>query len=239
LNHHREWQEIVKRDFNHPSIIMWTPFNETIRGANADLEIHRRAIYNIMDITHALDPTRPVHSVSGFVQVYTDIYSDHNYHQDGELLKKNYAGLTPESSWKQDYTAGAGITVQYDGQPFFVAEYSGTFWDTKEIIPDDPDKWGYGKGIRTEIEAKMKANRWIKTSEKPTPKTIEDAIEDQTQAILNHPFISGFCFCQLTDTEGEVNGIYTYDRKLKFNTSRLREIFGAPAAILKNNFLEK
>jgi beta-galactosidase/beta-glucuronidase len=232
LNHHREWQEIVKRDFNHPSIIMWTPFNETIKGANADLEIHRRAIYNIMDITHALDQTRPVHSVSGFVQVYTDIYSDHNYHQDGELLRKNYAGLTPESSWKQDYTAGAALTVPYDGQPFFVAEYSGTFWDTKEIIPDDPDKWGYGKGIRTEIETKMKANRWLRTTVKPTPKTIEDAIQDQTQAILNHPYITGFCFCQLTDTEGEVNGIYTYDRKPKFNASRLREIFGAPAAIL-------
>ena len=33
-----------KKGFNHPSIIMWTPFNETIKGANADLEIHRRFI---------------------------------------------------------------------------------------------------------------------------------------------------------------------------------------------------
>ena len=232
LNHQREWREVVLRDFNHPSIIMWTPFNETIRGAKEDMEMHRRTIYNIMDVTHALDPTRPVHSVSGFVQVYTDIYSDHNYHQDGALLKKNYANLTPESAWRQDYTSGAGLSVPYDGQPFFVAEYSGTFWDTKEIIPDDPDKWGYGKGVRTEIQTKLAANRWIRTPSKPTTKTIEDAIENQTQAILNHPYITGFCFCQLTDTEGEVNGVYTYDRKLKFNALRLREIFGAPAAIL-------
>lgn len=64
---------------------------------------------------------------------------------------------------------------------------------------------------------------------------IEDAIEKQTQAILANPYISGFCFCQFVDVEGEVNGIYTYDRELKFDAARLREIFGAPAAIEKHN----
>jgi len=35
----------------------------------------------------------------------------------------------------------------------------------------------------------------------------------------------------LTDIEGEVNGIYTYDRKPKFNIERLKKIFGAMAKI--------
>lgn len=47
----------------------------------------------------------------------------------------------------------------------------------------------------------------------------------------NHPHISGFCYTELYDIEQELNGVYTYDRKLKFNVERLREIFGAPAAI--------
>lgn len=25
----REWQEILDRDYNHPSIVVWTPFNES------------------------------------------------------------------------------------------------------------------------------------------------------------------------------------------------------------------
>jgi beta-galactosidase/beta-glucuronidase len=233
FNHQREWREIVLRDLNHPSIIAWTPFNETIGGARKDMEIHRRTIYDIMDLTRTLDPTRPVHSVSGYVQVQTDIYSDHNYHQDAELLKRNYAELTPESSWQENYTVAAGLSVPYEGQPFFVAEYSGTFWDTQETIPDDADKWGYGKGVRTEIENKLAANRWVRTAFKPTSETIEDAIGKQTQAILGHAHISGFCFTQLTDIEGEVNGIYTYDRKLKFDTQRMRKIFSAPAMIEK------
>lgn len=46
-----------------------------------------------------------------------------------------------------------------------------------------------------------------------------------------HPNIAGFTYTQLTDVEQEVNGIYTYNRKAKFNIKRLKGIFGAPAAI--------
>lgn len=45
----------------------------------------------------------------------------------------------------------------------------------------------------------------------------------------------GYCYTQLTDVEQEVNGIYTYDRKLKFNAERLKKFFGAPAAIETSN----
>jgi len=38
----------------------------------------------------------------------------------------------------------------------------------------------------------------------------------------------------LTDVEQEQNGIYTYDRRLKFDAERLRKAFGAPAAIEKS-----
>tara|TARA_B100001146_G_C15922324_1_gene323584 strand:- start:254 stop:508 length:255 start_codon:yes stop_codon:yes gene_type:complete len=73
------------------------------------------------------------------------------------------------------------------------------------------------------------AGRWW-TEEKPTAETIEDAIEAMTQYFLNHPHMAGCCLRQLTDVEGEFNGIYTDDRKLKFHPVRLKEIFGkAPA----------
>jgi hypothetical protein len=49
-----------------------------------------------------------------------------------------------------------------------------------------------------------------------------------------HPEIAGYCYTQLTDVEQEVNGVYTYDRKLKFDTARLKKYFGAPAAIEKS-----
>jgi hypothetical protein len=95
-----------------------------------------------------------------------------------------------------------------------VDEYGGTYW-TKERI-EQPEKagqrrgnWGYGKSAEQ----------------------VEDRIKALTDVLLKHPNIAGFTYTQLTDVEQEVNGIYTYDRKAKFNIKRLKGIFGAPAAI--------
>src|ERR1019366_3350735 len=35
---------------------------------------------------------------------------------------------------------------------------------------------------------------------------------------------AGLCYTQLTDVEQEINGLMTYDRKLKFDAQKLREI---------------
>lgn len=45
------------------------------------------------------------------------------------------------------------------------------------------------------------------------------------------PHIGGYCFTQLTDVEQEQNGLFFYDREPKFDTVRLKQIFGkAPTA---------
>jgi hypothetical protein len=41
----------------------------------------------------------------------------------------------------------------------------------------------------------------------------------------------GYCYTQLTDVFQEQNGIYTFDRKHKFDLPRLRTIQGRTAAI--------
>ena len=43
----------------------------------------------------------------------------------------------------------------------------------------------------------------------------------------------GFCYTQLTDVEQEQNGLYTYDRKAKFDPAVIAEINRRPAAIEK------
>jgi len=43
--------------------------------------------------------------------------------------------------------------------------------------------------------------------------------------------MGGLCYTQLTDVEQEVNGLYTYDRRPKFDVEIFREILSQPAAI--------
>ena len=210
-NHQREWREVVMRDRNHPSIVAWTPFNETVGAARSRFETHRRAVKETVDLTRALDPTRPINDCSGYVHVETDIFTVHDYDQNPETFRARYASVAPGG---QDvFVRFPAISAPYEGQPYSVDEYGGTFW-TKEHADKEPagtgrSQWGYGK----------------------TAEQVEELIGELTLVLTGHPNIAGYCYTQLTDIEQEVNGVYTYDRKPKFNTERLKKFFGAPAAI--------
>ena len=41
------------------------------------------------------------------------------------------------------------------------------------------------------------------------------------QLLAQLPFVSGFCYTQLTDIEQEINGLMTYDRKPKIDPERV------------------
>ena len=214
-NQQREWREIVQRDLNHPSILAWTPYNETRRGATNHFEAHRRAVQETYDLTRALDPSRPCHDTSGYVHVCTDIYTVHDYEQDPVKFKATYAPVSPDD-WENTPIRFPELNVPYQGQPYVVDEYGGTWWDPNAVETEqDADRkssWGYGKRP-TDIEE------------------VYHRIEKLTAILLNHPNIAGYCYTQLTDIEQEQNGIYTYDRREKFDAKRLKKYFGASAAI--------
>ncbi len=210
LNHHREWREVVMRDLNHPSIVAWTPFNETMGAAQSVTEVHRRALSEVVELTHQLDPTRPVNDASGYVHVETDIYTLHDYEQDPEAFGKKYATASSEPGANAELLRSK-LDAPYAGQPLVVDEYGGTWW-REEAPTEGQGSWGYG-------------NR---------PKSIDEVyarIEGLTAVLTGNPNIAGFTYTQLTDVEQEQNGIYTYERKLKFDAQRLKKAFQAPAAI--------
>jgi len=211
-----EWRQEIIRDMNHPSIIAWTPTNETSGRALQDVARHARWLTDLYDQTKALDPTRPVNDASGYTHIKTDLFTIHDYDQDPQTFIDRYEGLDPD----RPETAHIGtphqapeLSVPYKGEPYIIDEYGGTFWLPE--YSNEPERgsgrsqWGYGK----------------------TKEQVENLIEELTKVILNNPNISGFTYTQLTDVQQEVNGIYTFHRGVKFDTERLKEIFGAPAAI--------
>jgi beta-galactosidase/beta-glucuronidase len=194
-----EWREILERDRNHPSIIAWTPFNET-RSA-CDLNLHRRLHRDAYALCQALDPTRPVNDASGYVHVKTDLWTVHTYEQDPGKLD---AQLTPTSAGV--FRNFPDREAPYEGQPYLVDEFGGIKWIPEGRRAWADNTWGYGEG----------------------PKSAEEfyaRLEGQVRAILGQKHIVGYCYTQLTDVEQEQNGIYNYDRTDKFDMKRIAAIF--------------
>lgn len=201
----REWSEALARDFNHPSIIGWCPFNERW-GEN-----YPGVIESIFNLTRAFDPTRLViDSSGGYHLVVPDVYDSHNYEQNVAKFKEAYDGLllTPP---KVLVNGDPRRNTAYKGQPYFVSEYGGIWWNPGQA---DEKAWGYGE----------------------RPKTADEFLQryrDLTEALLFNPKVAGFCYTQLYDIEQEVNGLYTFDRQPKFDPSFFFKVNQQPAAIEK------
>lgn len=193
-----EWCENVVRERNHPSIVTWTPFNETWSPSQVQ---YPRFVQDIYNLTKSIDPTRPVNDASGDTHVVTDLWTVHNYEQNpGKLAQL----LTPDSDGNvfTNYTKYPFAT--YAGQPYLIDEFGGMMWNP------DRDKnqpaWGYGEA----------------------PKEMDDfynRLEGLVDAILSRDNVWGYCYTQLTDVEQERNGIYYYSRSAKFDMKRIHAIF--------------
>lgn len=135
-----EWLEIIERDFNHPSIIGWCPYNETWdrNGRVQDDDVIR----TVYDVTKAIDRTRPCIDTSGAYHVKTDIFDVHDYEQNPDVFKSHYENLVTNGK-----IFDAHLKRQtYRGEPLFVSEYGGILWNGNE------KGWGYGSAPKTEEE---------------------------------------------------------------------------------------
>ena len=93
-----EWAELVERDRNHPSLVTWTPFNETWGCQNTG--VYSRFVRDVYNVTKAIDPTRPVNDASGDGHVLTDIWSVHNYERDSLRLIEQFTFRPGEEPYR-------------------------------------------------------------------------------------------------------------------------------------------
>ena len=193
-----EWSEVVVRDRNHPSLVTWTPLNETWSSRDGEYTRFVRDIYNV---TKAIDPTRPVNDASGDDHVVTDIWTVHNYEADGNKLFEQLKFVEGKEPYRN--TRNKPFLAVYEGQPYMVDEFGGIGWMSLE---ERKDSWGYGGLPQTEEE-------------------FYSRLEGQIKALKASEHVVGFCYTQLTDVEQEKNGIYYYDRRPKLDMKRIKAIF--------------
>ncbi|KAI1436768.1 glycoside hydrolase family 2 protein [Xylaria sp. CBS 124048] len=214
----QEWAEAVKRDINHPSVITWTPVNESWAYPNLKDSVEQRDhVRSLYYLTKSLDPTRPVNDNCGWEHVLTDLSTFHDY-SDAPTLSKSCATLekTLERDWagRPMFVGPIGdkdpATKHRPGAPVICTEFAGVNIGSKggELQPQGGGgDWGY----TTASDASDLLKR----------------IEALVQAVIQGSHCTGFVYTQLTDVEQEVNGVYSFDRKEKIPAAEVKKIFDA------------
>ncbi len=197
-----EWLEVLDRDYSHPSIVGWCPLNETPVNRSAEIQ---RQIYRL---TKQIDPTRPCIDTSGYTHAeLTDVYDVHDYEQNPNKLASHFVDRLP-SQYELDFPPDKPIEPRPQ-RPYLNSEYGGIRWDVGQTAEN---AWGYGDSPKTEEEFLTR-------------------YKGLTEVLLAHPKMCGFCYTQLTDVEQEVNGLYTYHRKPKFDPAVIYAVNSQKAAI--------
>ncbi|HET9871829.1 MAG TPA: beta-glucuronidase [Propionibacteriaceae bacterium] len=117
--HAQAIRELIARDKNHPSVVLWSIANEP----ESDTEAAENYFRPLFDVARDADPTRPV----GFVNVMLAPHGACRVSQFADVLMLNrYYGWyvntgdlpAAELAWEAELTAWAG-----DGKPIIITEY--------------------------------------------------------------------------------------------------------------------
>jgi beta-galactosidase/beta-glucuronidase len=201
----REWLEAVARDYNHPSIIIWAPINESWGVPNLRDPRQQNHLKSLYTLTRALDPTRLVIDNEGWEHTdMTDLFAIHDYARTGDLLLEKYKDAgKPEVGVPPNARVSVLPGYKYNGSPLYLSEFGGIAY----IFPGSQvpkEAWGYS-GVEKSADAAL------------------ERLKSIYSAIARLPF-AGICYTQLTDVEQEINGLMTYDRKLKFEPKAIEEL---------------
>jgi len=214
-----QWLEVLERDYSHPSIVGWCPLNETAQPIPDEIPGLDDVTKAMFLATKAMDTTRPVLDTSGYSHRVSvaDVYDCHDYQQDPAKFKENQAGLADGKPFTNG-PADRPWSIHYRGQPYFVSEFGGIWWNAELAAAaaaqkgGRQDSWGYGERVKDLEEFYVR-------------------FEGLCGVLLDDPDMFAYCYTQLTDVYQEQNGIYHFDRSPKFDMARINAAQTKKAAI--------
>lgn len=199
-----EWTEVIDRDYSHPCIIVWVPFNESWGVPDLPEKVtHQHCVQAMYHLTKTLDPTRPVVGNDGWEATTTDIVGIHDYDGSPHRLLERYGPRADLDDLFRLRRPGGRLLVleghPHRGQPIVLTEFGGI---AIRSAGSEPDVWGYTlSDDHTDLE-----QRYVSL----------------LRGVSKIELFAGFCYTQLTDTFQEANGLLTADRRPKIPLDRIR-----------------
>lgn len=195
----REWTEVIERDYSHPCVIVWVPFNESwgVPELTA-IGKQRHAVEALYHLTKTLDSTRPVIGNDGWESSATDIIGIHDYDANTEHMRQRYGPeIKADQLFDRRRPGGRILTLDgfpHRGQPIMLTEFGGVAFNK---CPQDGVKQAWGYTVAEDED------------------TFRAMYTDLLHTVIHTALFAGFCYTQFADTFQEVNGLLCADRTPK------------------------
>lgn len=201
----REWSEVIDRDYSHPCIIVWVPFNESWGVPNlTSMQAHRNAVEALYHLTRTLDPTRPVIGNDGWEASATDILGIHDYDCNPKSLAQRYATSHTQELFDRRRPGGRILTLDgypHRGQPIVLTEFGGIAYAKNKQEAEEKKIWGYSQAASDE--------------------EFYENYRGLLEVVNETTLFSGFCYTQFADTFQEANGLLFEDRTPKMPLEKI------------------
>lgn len=199
-------EPMVRRDGNHPSVVVWGLYNEEW-GLDWDVAADpekQKAVRKAYELLKALDTTRPAVDDSGWSHVATDLVDWHIYDETPRGWAEKVRALLVRK--EASFPVGLGPDFVVDKQLMAVPDPVAAAGERPNLNSE------FGGGI-TSVERGWNL-RW------------------QTLELRRYDELSGYVWTELYDIEHETAGIYSFERKLKDTGANAPAITNAPTVVI-------
>jgi beta-galactosidase/beta-glucuronidase len=125
----REWLDVLRRDYNHPSIIAWVPVNESWGTPKLSSDpVQVAHVAQLAELTRRVDASRLVIS-----------------NEDGTVLMARYRSVDSAISERPAGPALFALGYRYQGEPIIVSEMAGL-----ALAGSASGGWGYATATDSE-----------------------------------------------------------------------------------------
>jgi len=241
---------MVERDYNCPSILIWSLYNEEW-GLEWDLAgdpEKQRHVAELYDELKAYDPTRLICDNSGWAHVKTDINDHHRYFVCPDQLDAWRRDLDefvvgePDRNFVQGYRS--------NGEPIIVSEFGVWGLPSMEKLKahygnrepwwfvnqgEESHQEDYKKPVTAETNFKRfgldSAFESFEDLAVASQRRMFRAVKSVVEEMRKRPAVAGYVVTEFTDIEWETNGWLDYLRNPKEGFERLKDFNGALAVM--------